>query len=347
MLLQTLRNRLNLTFATPAHPESSDAGDDRPRFCEEKSWRCLADAENDGASGILVSRWIETGASCRHEKAAPSSGRHIIGVALKATRVKLTRGSSTVFDGPMPAGTLHITGPNQPLTAEFCGPCDFVHFHVSSDYLRECQEAAQSGRVELIPDLNDLIVRDPLAELLGKTLIESGPAGDGIYVESVARTLVMHVARLEPLRHTVKALPKWRIKRVQEYVGSHLEECISLADLAKAAGLSRMHFAAQFRAATGCRPHDYVLQQRIERAKDILFTTNMPLAEVALAVGFYAQPHFSTVFKRLTDETPARWRKSHRACAALPEALGRIREAARHLGANSSLPADRKLQNLQ
>ena len=118
----------------------------------------------------------------------------------------------------MPAGTLHITGPGQPLIAEFQGPCDFLHFHVSSDYLRECQEAARSTLAEPIPDLNDLIVRDPLAELLGSTLIESGSPGDSVYVESVGQTLVMHVARLEPPRHTVSALPKWRLKRVQEYV---------------------------------------------------------------------------------------------------------------------------------
>ena len=243
-----------------------------------------------------------------------STGRHVIGVALKATRVKLTRGDSTIFDGSMPAGTLHITGPGQPLTAEFGGPCDFIHFHVSSDYLRECQEAARSTRDKPTRDLGDLIVRDPLAELLGKSLVEQGTPSDGGYVESIGRTLIMHVARLTPPRQTVSALPKWRIKRVQEYVGTHLEERISLPDLAKAAGLSRMHFAAQFRAATGCRPHDYVLQQRVECAKDMLSTTDMPLAEVALATGFYAQPHFSTVFKRLTDETPARWRKRILAC---------------------------------
>jgi AraC family transcriptional regulator len=105
------------------------------------------------------------------------------------------------------------------------------------------------------------------------------------------------------------------MKRVQEYVGAHLEGCISLVHLAKVAGLSPMHFAAQFRAATGHRPHDYLLQQRIESAKDILSTKEMALAEVALAVGFHAQAHFSTVFKRLTGETPARWRKRQRACS--------------------------------
>jgi AraC family transcriptional regulator len=331
MLFQTFRNRSNLPFAVRAHQESSD-NSDRRRFCEEKSWRCLADTENDqaGDACVLVSRWIETSEACRHEKAVPSSSRYVIGVALKAARVKLTRGSSTVFDGSMPAGTLHITGPAQPLTAEFRGPCDFVHFHVSSNYLRECQEAARSSQAQPIRDLNDLIVRDPLAELLGKTLVDRGTEGDGVYVESVGRTLVMHVARLEPPRHTATALPKWRMKRVQEYVGAHLEECIGLADLAEVAGLSRMHFAAQFRAATGLRPHDYVLQQRIETAKDILSNTNMPLAEVALAVGFYAQPHFSTVFKRLADETPARWRKSHRSNTTPPGTPRARYEPAQH-----------------
>ena len=314
---QTFRDRSTLPFAVPAQLDSSDADDNSHPIYEEQSWRCLASTENDRTShaDILVSRWIVTNAACRHEKAGPSSSRHIIGVALKATQVKLTRGSSTIFDGPMPAGTLHVTGPGQPLTAEFRAPCDFVHFHVSSDYLRECQGAARSSQAEPIPELNDLIVRDPLAELLGKTLVESGTAGDGVYVESVAQTLVMHVARLEPRRHSVNPLPRWRMKRVQEYVSTHPEKRISLADFARVAGLSPMHFAAQFRAATGYRPHEYLLQRRIESAKDILATTNLGLAEVALDLGFHAQAHFSTVFKRLTGETPARWRKSHRAGA--------------------------------
>jgi len=80
------------------------------------------------------------------------------------------------------------------------------------------------------------------------------------------------------------------------------------ADLAKVAGLSRMHFAAQFRAATGYRPCEYLLHQRIEHAKSLLSNTETPLAEVALTVGFCTQAHFSTVFKRITSETLASWR---------------------------------------
>jgi AraC family transcriptional regulator len=269
----------------------------------ERTWRCLAEAGRlPIEADILVTRWVDPSSSCRREKVMSSSDRHVIGVALKTARLRFARGPHSVFDGIMRAGTLHITGPSQLLAAEFHSPCDFIHFHVSNDYLRRCQGSAY-------PDpLNDLVIRDPLAELLCRSLIERG-AGDGPYVESVGQTLVMHIARMKRPQSTVSAMPKWRLRRVQEYIDTHFREPLSLADLAAVAGLSRMHFAAQFRAATGYRPHDYLLYQRIENAKALLSNTDTPLAEVAITLGFQAQSHFSTVFKRLTGETPARWRR--------------------------------------
>ena len=104
-------------------------------------------------------------------------------------------------------------------------------------------------------------------------------------------------------------LIKWRLKRVQAYVEENLPEAITLQDLAEAAGLSRMHFAAQFRAATGLRPHEYVVRRRIEQAQELMRDPHLPLVQVALSVGFQTQAHFTTVFRALVDETPARWRR--------------------------------------
>jgi len=70
-----------------------------------------------------------------------------------------------------------------------------------------------------------------------------------------------------------------------------------------------MHFAAQFRAATGQRPHDYLLQLRIERARELLLTSRLPLVEIAFEVGFKTQAHFTTVFARFVGETPNAWRQ--------------------------------------
>lgn len=115
-------------------------------------------------------------------------------------------------------------------------------------------------------------------------------------------------ARMESPRVGVNALPKWRLRRVEQHIADHFGRCISLAELAHVAGLSRMHFAAQFRTATGYRPREYLLRHRTEHAKTLLATTERPLAEIALAVGFSTQAHFSTVFKRISGESPARWR---------------------------------------
>jgi AraC family transcriptional regulator len=106
----------------------------------------------------------------------------------------------------------------------------------------------------------------------------------------------------------IRALQKWRLKRVVEYVENHLSEKIALSDLAAIAGLSRMHFASQFRKATGLRPHEFLLRRRIQRAEELLRNTTMPIVEIPLTVGFQTTAHLTTVFKRFTGCTPGRWR---------------------------------------
>jgi AraC family transcriptional regulator len=123
----------------------------------------------------------------------------------------------------------------------------------------------------------------------------------------------------------MRALQKWRLKRVLEYVDKRLAEKISLSDLANVAGLSRMHFAAQFRAAMNLRPHEYLLRRRIKRAEELLQKSTMTLVEISLTVGFQTQAHFTTVFKRFVGETPYQWRSANGVAIDLP---GQFRPAA-------------------
>ena len=122
----------------------------------------------------------------------------------------------------------------------------------------------------------------------------------------------------------ISPLPRWRLRRVQDYIAANIGERMNLPELASVAGLSRMHFAAQFRAATGHCPHGYLLSCRIERAKTLLLQQNTPIVEIALSVGFQSQAHFSTVFKRLTNQTPLGWRRASLDVHA-PTALSRRR----------------------
>jgi len=118
-------------------------------------------------------------------------------------------------------------------------------------------------------------------------------------------------AREEDGGRAVRSLQSWRLKRVLKYVDENLTAKITLQNLAAVAGLSRMHFAAQFRAATGVRPHEYLLRRRIERAQELLKQTGVTLVDIALTVGFQTQAHFTTVFKRFVGDTPYQWRSAH------------------------------------
>jgi AraC-like DNA-binding protein len=114
-----------------------------------------------------------------------------------------------------------------------------------------------------------------------------------------------------PESRSVQHLPKWRLKRVMDYIEANLAEPISLSGLAEAAGLSPAYFAAQFRATTGLRPHEYLLRRRIREAQRLLLDPQRALVDIALSVGFQTQAHFTTVFKRFVGDTPCRWRRQN------------------------------------
>lgn len=133
---------------------------------------------------------------------------------------------------------------------------------------------------------------------------------DCVGIAIVARLPDATQRKAVPEDAKVAELARWRLKRAIDYVEAGLGEPMSLADVASAAGLSRMHFAAQFRAATGLRPHEYLLRRRVERAQEMLRGTRGSLVDVALAVGFQSQSHFTTVFKRFVGQSPHAWRRS-------------------------------------
>lgn len=140
--------------------------------------------------------------------------------------------------------------------------------------------------------------------------IASGkPAIDRLLDQLAAHLHALNAKASEPAQRG--ALQKWRMKRVMAFIEENIADSLSLADLARASGLSRMYFAACFRAATGIKPHDYVLRRRVELAKDKLEKTDESIVNVALNVGFQTQAHFTTVFKRMTGTTPGRWRAAH------------------------------------
>jgi AraC family transcriptional regulator len=196
-------------------------------------------------------------------------------------------------------------------------PSDALHLHVSHDLLRGAAAAAGADpdRIELRDHFGAL---DPEIAVLGSAFrreLATGGAAGPLYAQSLASALAVILLRrystAGPSGDRPPAdLSHRALRRATDHIESHLHTHISLADLAAAGGVSPHHFARLFKAATGESPHQYVIRRRVERAQQLLSTTDLPLRDVAVHCGFAHQAHLTRHFGRLVGVPPGRFRAS-------------------------------------
>lgn len=134
-----------------------------------------------------------------------------------------------------------------------------------------------------------------------------------LYVESLYLQLCLHLSRTYwgvSDEAPGSRLSFLELQHLKDYIQAHLATPLSLHDLAQVVHLSPSHFAHVFKLSTGDTPHQYVLQQKVQYAQQLLYQRQHTLQEVALRAGFYDQSHFTRVFRQLTGTTPRAFRQS-------------------------------------
>jgi AraC family transcriptional regulator len=200
------------------------------------------------------------------------------------------------------------------------------HPEILQVYLRSSIYQAAVGEIyncdtalaELVPRF---AILDPMLEQIAialTTALRDGTAEDGLYIDTLAQMLAVHLAR----NHSTQSRPGrmsptqmmcgWRMRRVVEYIEENLDGDLSLEAMAAEVDISPIYLARAFKAAIGQSPHRYVLARRIERAKELLRNTEIPVVDVALSSGFSSQSHLSYWFQRYVGVSPAAYRQ-HRA----------------------------------
>jgi AraC family transcriptional regulator len=134
--------------------------------------------------------------------------------------------------------------------------------------------------------------------------------GESLAVAFAQHLLEQHSNRPQKLRKPPGKLSSQQLKQVIEYVHEHLSEDLSLVDLAEQMNLSAFYFAHLFKNSLSLSPHQYLLQNRVERAKKLIAIAGKPnLTDIGLQVGFYDQAHFTKAFKRVVGIPPKRFFK--------------------------------------
>ncbi len=165
----------------------------------------------------------------------------------------------------------------------------------------------------------DGTIYDPTVSSLASALLVAHDTPDSANLwltDSVARILHIYYSRtygkLRERRFRHSSLAPWQERRAKELMAEDLSRDISIKDLARECEISPSHFCRAFSQSTGLSPRQWLLATRVERARDLLTDTKIPLAEVAVACGFFDQSHLTKIFARAIGTTPGAWRRSHR-----------------------------------
>jgi AraC family transcriptional regulator len=299
----------------------SGADDDgrhpRPLVETETAWRhsprVVAHAD---CRALVVTRW-EGNHDGPHHLAADAFARHYtIDILLVETRVECFRDGRQVSTCAGGFGGTQIAAPGERISGWFSRKRRAVHLFVPAQTLAAAYEDAKQRACPVDFRLVDPAYRvdhrlGKLASIIAESCEDSGPFGamyhDAVTTAILARLLDAHTAQAttDP---GGSGLPPRLLRRAIEFIEANLHHPIALQDIAAQTGLSRMYFAAQFRRSTGFSPHAYLLSRRLDKAKEMLAADSLPLLDVAIAVGFQSQSHFTAVFRRLVGSTPGKWR---------------------------------------
>lgn len=179
------------------------------------------------------------------------------------------------------------------------------------------EETAHESEIELTEHWN---LTDPhiMAVLLAMAAdLDAGSPAGRLYGESLANALAVYLVNRYAVRPISPAsyrrgMPRHRLRRVLDYIGDNLASDLSLAQLASVADMSPHYFTELFRQSTGQTPHQYVLMQRIERAKHSLRSCRHSVIQAGLDVGFQNPSHFSRMFRKFVGTSPSNYQSEVR-----------------------------------
>lgn len=192
----------------------------------------------------------------------------------------------------------------------FATPVSAVLLRLAPAVLQEAADALNLQRIhaELRPAVR---TRDPHIEHIGWMLEAEKLAGHPrgrLWAESLAYTIALRLVRRSQhapdVRPSMRFLPKWRLRNVCDYIEAKLDEDLSLRELAAIAGFSVPHFKVLFRQSVGLSVHRYVVERRVERARQLLLLGRHTMTEIALNVGFAHQSHMTRCVGRVLGISP-------------------------------------------
>jgi AraC family transcriptional regulator len=226
-------------------------------------------------------------------------------------------GNRRVSSGSYPVGGVSVHSLEERPTIDLRNPFDTLVLHITQASL---DEVAATHRVPRVDRLSWLFGRpDPVVYHLGRVLLatlDQQNDASRFFVDHVLHALHCHFVSnyggitlaARPLQGGLSPL---QMRKATEFLNTHLDGDVDLQQVAAVCDLSLSHFARAFRQTYGKPPYRWLIERRINKAKDLLGNTRLPLADIAVRCGFTDQSGFNRSFKRMYGITPGSWRRNN------------------------------------
>jgi AraC family transcriptional regulator len=241
---------------------------------------------------------------------------HLIAISLSRVLSQELRIDGQKYHGIQNIGEISIVPAELTRSATWTGNAEFILLTLSSKFVQEVAgELINPHIVELLPQH---AIQDPLIYQSALSLrqdIQAGHPTGKLFGESVATMLVSRLLQKYAVHRpkqlsTEEGLSNYVLRNVLEYIQTRLDQDLSIADLAEAAGMSLYYFIRLFKKSMHITPRQYIIQQRVERAKMLLRSRELSISEISGQCGFTNQSHLTNVFHQLTKTTPKAYRQS-------------------------------------
>jgi AraC family transcriptional regulator len=220
---------------------------------------------------------------------------------------------STLYD--FEKDSVYVRNFEEDYRADLHGAFDFVLVEFSHAFITNtCYERNGSAITGFLapPGRNDAVFGH-LARVLALTLERPGEASP-LFVEQLGITIATHLIDQygnapAPSVKKSQRLSRLLETRAKDMLLAKTQGNVSLEEIASACNLSRSYFIRAFRETTGRTPHQWLLERRVERARELLRHSDSSLSEIAIACGFSDQSHFTRTFSQMLGTPPGSWRR--------------------------------------
>jgi AraC family transcriptional regulator len=259
---------------------------------------------------LTVRRLVRAGGAASIPRTLPG---YRVALSLARNDAWLSIGGRVCTSGAFPAGTCVLGQPGEAFDGEMRGPADVLLFLIDPSHVgdRLDELGLPRGRGELLdlPAREDLGLSDIASRLV--RALDGGLPGAELYCDTLVaalteRIIIRHATLPDASPRYRENLAPARLRKLIEFISSNLGGDLRLSDLALGLRMSQAHLARAFRQATGMPLHRYVLQRRLEQARDLITHEGLAIGAVARQCGFFDAAHLCRAYKAAFGVTPSR-----------------------------------------